>query len=340
MSDLITTEPISGWISSLNVGATPPMTFERVGAGQSNLTFLVTDATGKQWILRRPPLGKLLASAHDVAREYRILSGLQNTGVPVPRVHGLCDDPQVTDAPIVLMDYIDGRVVGSLESAGEIPAEIRGKLADSLTSALASIHAVDLQHAGLHDLASHASYAERQLRRWHRQWENSRTRDIPKVDELEARLRAHMPEQNEVSLVHGDFHLMNVIADPLHGSVLAVLDWELSTLGDPLADLGGLMAYWSQADDAIVSGFAGSTLPGFPTRSELVEDYARKTGRDVTSIGFWYVLGLWKTAIIAEGVMRRSRDEPRNTAVTGAIDKDVIDKRLQRASLEADAYGL
>src|SRR5690625_882488 len=315
MSDLITTEPISGWISSLNVGATPPMTFERVGAGQSNLTFLVTDATGKQWILRRPPLGKLLASAHDVAREYRILSGLQNTGVPVPRVHGLCDDPQVTDAPIVLMDYIDGRVVGSLESAGEVPAEIRGKLADSLTSALASIHAVDLQHAGLHDLASHASYAERQLRRWHRQWENSRTRDIPEVDELEARLRAHMPEQNEVSLVHGDFHLMNVIADPLHGSVLAVLDWELSTLGDPLADLGGLMAYWPQADDAIVSGFAGSMLPGFLTRSELVEDYARKTGRAVATSGFRYVLGLWKTAIIAEGVMRRARHGPRTNEV-------------------------
>src|SRR5699024_9428085 len=159
---------------------------------------------------------------------------------------------------------------------------------DLLTSDFASTHGLAFSRAGLHDLASHASYAERQLRRWHRQWKNSRTRDMPEVDELEARLRAHMPEQNEVSLVHGDFHLMNIIADPLRGSVSAVLDWELSTLGDPLADLGGLMAYWPQADDTIVSGFAGSTLPGFPTRSELVQAYARKTGRDVTAIGFWY----------------------------------------------------
>src|SRR5699024_8490031 len=130
-------------------------------------------------------------------------------------VYGICDDRQVTDAPIVLMDYIDGRVVGSVESAEEISAETRATLGSSLTTALASIHAVDLNKAGLSDLASHAPYAERQLRRWHRQWQESRTRDLPIVDQLEARLRAHIPEQDEVSLVHGDFHLMNIIAHPV-----------------------------------------------------------------------------------------------------------------------------
>lgn len=340
MSDLIATEPIADWIVSLGIGAEHPLSFERVGAGQSNLTFLVSDGAGHEWILRRPPLGKLLASAHDVAREFRILSGLQDTEVPVPRVHGLCVDPEVTDAPIMLMDFIEGHVIDSLESLESMPAETRRAVGLSLASTMGAIHDVDLEAAGLVDLASHSPYAERQLKRWHRQWEQSRTRDLPLVDELAARLRANIPEQKELSLVHGDFHLMNVITHPQDGNVLAVLDWELSTLGDPLADLGGLLAYWPEADDEIVTGFTGPTLPGFPTRAELIEEYARATQRDVSAIGFWYVLGLWKIAIITEGVLRRSLDDPRNTAVTGAIDGGITERLFQRASLEADAAGL
>ncbi|MET1132416.1 MAG: phosphotransferase family protein [Aeromicrobium sp.] len=340
MTQLIATGPISRWIETLGVEAEGPLEFERVGAGQSNLTFLVTDAAGHRWIMRRPPLGKLLASAHDVEREHRIMSGLQGTGVPVPTIHGFTKDPEVTDAPLMLMDFVDGRVLDTIEAVESVPEDTRHEIGLSLASTLGEVHAVDLEKAGLVDLASHSPYAERQLRRWHRQWDQSRTRDLPIVDDLAARLTANVPQDQGLALVHGDFHLMNVITDPQAGRVTAVLDWELSTLGDPLADLGGLLAYWPQADDEIVTGFGGPTMPGFPSRAELVDEYARATGRDVSAIGFWYVLGLWKIAIIAEGVLRRSLDDPRNTAVTGQISPELIDALLQRADLEARAAGL
>ncbi|MCL3837649.1 phosphotransferase family protein [Aeromicrobium duanguangcaii] len=337
---LIETGPISTWILGVEPAARAPLTFERVGAGQSNLTFLVTDVDGRRWVLRRPPFGELLASAHDVAREFRILAGLRETDVPVPRVHALTDDASVTDAPLVLMDFVDGRVLDSLEAVDATPVPVRRRIGLSLAETLGKIHDVDLDRAGLVDLASHRPYAERQLRRWHRQWEQSRTRDLPLVDDLAARLGAAVPEQRETVLVHGDFHLLNVITDPQHGDVNAVLDWELSTLGDPLADLGGLLAYWPQADDEILTGFAGPTREGFPTRAELIDRYAASTGRDVSAVGFWYVLGLWKIAIIAEGVLRRSLDDPRNTAVTGGVDATLIENLLLRAELEARAFGL
>jgi len=340
MADLIASEAVASWISSLGIGAQHPISFTRVGAGQSNLTFLVEDGAGHRWILRRPPLGKLLASAHDVAREFRILTGLQGTEVPIPTVHGLCVDPEVTDAPIMLMDFVDGRVLDSLAVVEQVAPDTRRAIGTSLATTLGQVHAVDLEASGLVDLASHKPYADRQLRRWHRQWEQSRTRDLPLVDDLAKRLSANVPEQRELSLVHGDFHLMNVITDPAHGNVMAVLDWELATLGDPLADLGGLLAYWPHANDEVKTGFTGPSLPGFPTRAELVHSYAESTGRDVEAIGFWYVLGLWKIAIIAEGVLRRSIDDPRNTAVTGRIEPTMIDGLMARADLEARAAGL
>lgn len=340
MAELIATEPIARWIMSLDIGAQEPIAFERVGAGQSNLTYLVTDGVGHEWILRRPPLGKLLASAHDIAREHRIMSGLQGTGVPVPPILGFTTDPDVTDAPTMLMGYVAGNVLDDLETAQSVSAPTRRAIGMSLASTLGKIHAVDLDRAGLIDLAKHTPYAERQLRRWHRQWEQSRMRELPIVDDLAARLTANIPEQTELSLVHGDFHLMNVITDPVEGDVLAVLDWELSTLGDPLADLGGMLAYWPQADDEVIAGFAGPTLPGFPTRDELVAEYARTTGRDVSAIGFWHVLGLWKTAIIVEGVVRRAKDDPRNTAVSGGLTIELVEQRLQRAETEARKVGI
>lgn len=340
MTDLIQTGPITAWIKTLGIGAIEPIEFERVGAGQSNLTFLVTDGADHRWILRRPPLGTLLASAHDVAREHRIMSPLQSTDVPVPRIHGFTQDPEVTDAPIMLMDFVDGQVLDSVEAIEAIGEQSRRAIGLSLASSLAAVHDVDLETAGLVDLASHSPYAERQLKRWHRQWEQSKTRELPIVDDLAERLKAAVPQHSELTLVHGDFHLLNVITDPGQGRVIAVLDWELSTLGDPLADLGGLLAYWPQADDEVVTGFAGPTLPGFPSRDELVAEYARVSGRDVSAIGFWHVLGLWKIAIIAEGVLRRSIDDPRNTAVTGQISAELIDAILARAEIEARTAGL
>ena len=178
------------------------------------MTCLVEDAGGARWILRRPPVGRLLATAHDVAREHRVLSALGPTDVPTPAVLGFTDDPAVTDAPLLLMEFVDGVVLDDAEVAEQLGPLARAHLSLSLVRALARVHAVDLHATGLEDLASHKPYAARQLTRWRRQWEASRTRELPAVERLADRLAAAMPEQRELTLVHGDFHLLNVIARP------------------------------------------------------------------------------------------------------------------------------
>lgn len=331
---------VSEWIGELGIGAVSPLAFDRVGNGQSNLTFSVSDAGGSRWVLRRPPLGHLLASAHDVVREYRILSALQNTGVPVPKTIALCTDEKVSDVPLVLMSYVDGVVIDSVGTAEQMTEQLRSSVGQSMAGALADIHRVDLESVGLLDLASHKPYAQRQLKRWTTQWQQSKSREVPEIDALAERLASNIPEQRELALVHGDFHLNNVITSPADGSIVAVVDWELCTLGDPLADLGGLLAYWPEAGDAVAGPFMASTLPGFPTRADLTADYASKTGRDVTAVGFWQVLALWKLSIIAEGVMRRAEGDARNRAEAGAPTTSLIDDIIARACSTADAIGI
>lgn len=330
---------VSEWIVGSTTGAVSPLTFDRIGNGQSNLTYAVTDAEGSRWVLRRPPLGRLLASAHDVVREFKILSGLQNTGVPVPGVIALSEDPAVSDAPLVLMSYVDGVVVDSVAKAEAMAFGVRAAVGASMTSALADIHRVDLEAAGLLELASHKPYAARQLKRWTTQWANSKSREVPALDALAERLAANIPEQQELTLVHGDFHLNNVIVSS-DGAIVAVLDWELCTLGDPLADIGALLAYWPESTDAVAGPFMASTLSGFPTRAELTAAYAEKTGRDVSAVGFWHVLALWKLSIIAEGVMRRAEADSRNRADAGSPTASLIDDIVARAISTADEIGI
>lgn len=330
---------VSEWIGGLGIGAVSPLNFDRIGNGQSNLTYCVSDAGGSRWVLRRPPLGRLLASAHDVVREFRILSGLQNTSVPVPKMIALSENPAVAEAPLVLMSYVDGLVVDSPAKAEGLTEDVRSAVGSSMTTALADIHRVDLESAGLLDLASHKPYAERQLKRWTTQWANSKSRDVPALDLLAERLAANIPDQRELTLVHGDFHLNNVIIAP-DGSIVAVVDWELCTLGDPLADIGALLAYWPEAGDAVAGPFMASTLPGFPTRAELTADYAAKTGRDVAAVGFWQVQALWKLSIIAEGVMRRAESDSRNRAGAGSPTTSLIDDIVARALSTADEIGI
>jgi len=332
---------VEKWIDGLGIGARPPLTFSRVGAGQSNLTFLVRDADGNRWVLRRPPLGKLLASAHDVAREHRILTSIESSSVPTPAVYGLCTDPEITDVPLMLVEYVDGRVIDDFAKAEALSEDERRRIGLSLARTLGKVHDVDLETTGLDTLASHKPYAERQLKRWRMQWEGSHSREVPLVDELAGRLSAAIPEQREIALVHGDFHLLNVITDPVTCEVSAVLDWELCTLGDPLADVGSLLAYWPRPGDLPVP-HAAPTLPGFPTHDELVSEYTSSTGRDVSDVGFWHVLGLWKIAIISDGVRRRAEDNPNNAYQTrsGPSRNEAIDALLARAAREADAIGL
>lgn len=337
----VDTEAVARWLAALGVEASPPLRFRRIGLGQSNLTYRVADADGRAWVLRRPPLGHLLASAHDVVREARILAALADTDVPVPRILGVTPpDTEFSDVPLVLMEFVDGLVVDTMETAAALTPQRRREIALSLPPTLATIHAVDVEQVGLRDLASHKPYAQRQLKRWAGQWELSRTRELPELDELTRRLAAAVPEQREIGLVHGDFHLRNLITDPSTGAVVATLDWELSTLGDPLADLGALLTYWPEPGETTGGDFAPSTLDGFPDRAEMTRRYLDETGRDAAAVPFWHVLGLWKLAIIAEGVMRRARDEPQNRAAAGTPTVERIDALVAKAREVADAAGI
>jgi aminoglycoside phosphotransferase (APT) family kinase protein len=328
------------WIAGLGVGAEPPLTITPIGGGYSNMTFTVRDARGARWVLRRPPLGTLLASAHDVGREHHVLARLAGTAVPAPAVFGLCRDPAVSDAPLLLMEHVDGIVIDERTSAGLAPAR-RHAVGMALPGALTRIHAVDLAATDLAGFASHGSYARRQLKRWRRQWEASRTDERPEVDALAERLERAVPEQHEVRLVHGDFHLMNLIFDRHRPVVRAILDWELCTLGDPLADLGGLLAYWPEPGEELGRGaLAVSNQPGYPRRAELVAEYVRCCGRDVAALPFWEALGCWKIAVIGEGIVRRRRDEPANAAEHDAtFEASTVDRMLARAVATADAAG-
>jgi aminoglycoside phosphotransferase (APT) family kinase protein len=311
---------VATWLADA-AGLREPVAFARIGAGQSNLTFLATDADGRRVVLRRPPLGSLLASAHDVAREHRILSALGATDVPIPPVVAFTDDPAVTDVPLLAVGFVDGLVVED-----PVPDDVIGR---ALPRALATIHAVDLNAVGLLDLASHKPYAARQLKRWRRQWEDSATRALPVVGELADRLEAAMPAQRELTLAHGDFHVLNVILAPDRSTVRAVLDWELCTLGDPLADLGGLMAY------------ASPSLTGIAAPELLAAEYMKASGREVAAheLAFWHALGLWKIAVIAEGVRRRALDDPRNAPERGVPPAHLVDDLVSQARLVAFGAG-
>ncbi|MGP3998729.1 phosphotransferase family protein [Streptomyces sp. 8N706] len=330
---------VTGWVDSLGVERSGELSFGRIGLGQSNLTYLVRDEAGRRWVLRRPPLGHLLASAHDVAREARILSALGGSDVPTPRVLGLCRDPGITDVPLLLMEFVDGLVVDRLSVAEALSPQRRRAIGVSLPRTLAKIHAVGLRATGLIDLSGHKPYAQRQLRRWMGQWEKSRTRTSPELDDLTRRLQAAVPEQHELTLVHGDFHLRNVITRHDTGEVTAVLDWELCTLGDPVADLGSLLAYWPAKGENTSGDFVATALDGFPSREELVEAYLAASGRDVTALGYWHALGLWKVAIIAEGVMRRAMEEPQNKAASGTPTVERIDALVTKAREVAEQAG-
>lgn len=242
--------------------------------------------------------------------------------------------------PLVLMSFVDGVVIDSVSTAEKMTERQRAAVGGAMAAALANIHRVDLDNVGLADLASHKPYAQRQLKRWTTQWQQSQSREVPAIDALTERLAGNIPVQSEVRLVHGDFHLNNVITSPSDGSIVAVVDWELCTLGDPLADLGGLLAYWPEANDPVAGPFMASTLPGFPTRAELTARYAAETGRDVTDVGFWQVLALWKLSIIAEGVMRRAEADARNRADAGTPTTTLIDDILTRALSTADEIGI
>jgi aminoglycoside phosphotransferase (APT) family kinase protein len=296
---------IEAWFAANVPGAEPPLSFERISGGRSNLTYAVADAAGSRWALRRPPLGKRLGSAHDMSREHKVISALQATDVPVPPVIGFCEDESVNGAPFYVMDFVEGPILRVRDDAGTFPEPERHEIGERVVDTLVAIHAVDVDEVGLGELGRKQDYVARQLHRWHGQWEKSKTRELAVVDEVHERLAARIPEQGAATIVHGDYRLDNMILSPA-GEVSAVVDWELCTLGDPLADVGLLLVYWSEPGDELIPLFEPATMaPGFPTRDELKERYAQGSGRDLSEVDFFVALGFWKLAVILEGVFAR-----------------------------------
>jgi aminoglycoside phosphotransferase (APT) family kinase protein len=297
---------VTAWMCTHVDGVTPPLDFAFIPGGHSNLTLEVRDAAGRRLVLRRPPLSHGLASAHDMGREHRIISGLWGSAVPVARALGYCDDPAVNGAPFFVMDFVEGHVVRDRATAERVwDAATRRRASESLVETLAAIHAADLGAAGLADLGRHEGYVTRQLKRWHGQWHAQKTRELPLIDEVHDELSRRIPDQGPATIVHGDFRLDNCIVGD-DGAVRAVLDWEICTLGDPLADLGLFTVYWTGPGDE-ASPWLGqaTTAPGFMDRSELVARYARATGRDVGNIEYYRAFAYWKLACIVEGVYAR-----------------------------------
>jgi aminoglycoside phosphotransferase (APT) family kinase protein len=301
--------PVTAWFESHIAGAEGPLDFELIAGGRSNLTFLVTDGAGSRYVLRRPPTSHVLPSAHDMGREYRIIKALGPTPVPVPPALGYCDDETVNGRPFYVMGYVDGHVLrdaGVAEKAFT-PAQ-RKAAAEDLIDVLVALHAVDVDAIGLGDLGRHEGYIERQLKRWYGQFQQSaasQQRQVPVVDEMHEFLASRIPAQGPASIVHGDYRLDNTMFG-YDGRVAAVLDWEICTLGDPLADVGLLMVYWAEpGDSSNPLGVAPTTAAGFPNRAELAARYAERSGRDLSQLQFFVAFGYWKLACILEGVYAR-----------------------------------
>ncbi|HEX7305019.1 phosphotransferase family protein [Lentzea sp.] len=285
---------------------TGPLTGELFRGGRSNLTYSVTDGT-QRWVLRRPPLGHVLATAHDMAREFRVISALADTSVPVPHAYRLVEDPAVIGAPFYLMEQMPGAALRERSQCPWLTPDMATSISHRLVDVLADLHSVDPASVGLGDFGRPEGFLARQVKRWGKQLDASRSRDLPGIDELRDKLAATVPDSPRATIIHGDYRLDNALVtrDPL--DISAVLDWEMATLGDPLADLGLLYVYWAglgsdpnTGSDPITGGV--TSLPGFPTADELVARYTARTGTDTSGLGWYVAFGYFKLAVIVEGI--------------------------------------
>ncbi|SDK11333.1 Predicted kinase, aminoglycoside phosphotransferase (APT) family [Actinopolyspora mzabensis] len=278
---------------------------ELIQGGRSNLTYAIGDGKNS-WVLRRPPLGHVLATAHDMSREYRVMSALAGTDVPVPGTYLLCEDEQVIGAPFFIMDLVAGRACRSEEHTRALSSEQRRDLAMHLVEVLARLHAVDPESVGLGDFGKPEGFLQRQVRRWSKQLEASQQRELHGVTELRDRLAAHVPSGGRTAIVHGDYRLDNVLIDG-DCAIRAVLDWEMATLGDPLTDLGLLVVYWEGfsgiADNPVAKGVGPEF--GFPSAREMLRHYAELSSVDTSDLDWYVAFGFFKIAVILEGIHYR-----------------------------------
>lgn len=328
---------VTGWFQENVEDVDPPLAFELVCGGHSNLTFKVTDTGGHAYIVRRPPLRHLLPTAHDVRREYRAMSALADSPVPLPRMYGYCADAAVTGAPFYVMSFVEGAVLhdrATVERFLDEPA--RRVAAEHQIDILVDLQSIDPDAVGLGDLGPRVDYISRQIRRWFKQFELSKTRELPLMQELRDELQARIPLQRETTIVHGDFRLGNCICEPT-GRIAAVLDWEVSTLGDPLNDIAYVIAMWPHPDDPYPPGDAAPSMaPGFPSQRVLLERYAKRSGRDVSRIGYYLAFHFWRIACICEEVYARYKNgaygEPRE--ISDLRDGVEIQAELARRVLD------
>ena len=294
-----------------HVSPVKELTAKVIGHGRSNLTYRLESETGDAWVLRRPPLSHVLPTAHDMKREYRVISALEATDVPVPHAIALCEDIAVNDAPFYIMSFVDGMVpTDPAVVAKAYTEEQRRQIGEELVDTLVRFHALDPASIGLGDFGKPQGFIARQVKRFTEQIERSKQRDLPELEELARRLSRSIPEESGASLVHGDYRLDNCVLSP-DGHIAAVLDWEMATLGDPLTDVGLQVMYWPERDTKAApsgTGIASTsvmTMPGFPTRAEAMVRYAKESGRDLSNLDFYAALAFFKLAVILEGINAR-----------------------------------
>ncbi|MEX2539904.1 MAG: phosphotransferase family protein [Actinomycetota bacterium] len=315
----IEVDAVTHWMSRHVEDVEAPLVFMRIKGGHSNLTYEVRDANDRRLVLRRPPLGHLLPTAHDMTREWRFISAVHPTGVPVPPPLAFCEDVDVTGAPFYVMDFVEGYVLtGPSITAQHYDETARRGISESFVDVLADLHELDPDKVGLEDIARKEGYIARQLKRWYGQWNASKTRELPLVDEIHTELEGRIPDQGPARIVHGDYRLGNCITGS-DGRIAAVLDWEIATLGDPLADLGYVLSQWTQPDEgpATAHRVSPTGASGFISRAELLDRYAERSGGDVSNSEFYVAFSHWKSACIVEGVYARY--------LGGALDTTGVD---------------
>jgi aminoglycoside phosphotransferase (APT) family kinase protein len=320
-------ERVTAWLGEHVPGLVPPLRWTKLAGGHSNFTYRVDDAAGRTLVVRRPPLGELLPTAHDMQREFTVISALWPTEVPVPEPLAFTDDVSVTGAQFYAMGWVEGRSLYTAEETAEhLTVEARRRTGPSFVDTLAALHQLDPM--GLGGLGKRTSYVGRQLVRWYESWNASKDHDSADVDRLHTFLVERLPEQTKVSIVHGDYGLHNCRV-AREGHIAAVVDWEISTLGDPLADLAYCINAWVESPEELSNRLLSpTTLPGFCSRQFLIDRYSDQTGADLSHIDYYRCFNHWKTACIIQGVYARYL---RGQKSSDGVDVEGFPSRIERS---------